>query len=167
MICLLFLQMDLSLPFVETDRWYWWYINIDQKLRARFILPSLCFPIGVLGMSFYSCVFLISWQMSYILFLPIIAPMDPISVHVQVHLAAAALNPDPQTSPLDTPIHFYHCTFISSDVSKMQCLKVHCPLLWPLAIATPPSYAIITLYMAIPLNNIKRPPFLRPWFSQE
>ena len=57
--------------------------------------------------------------------------------------------------------------FISSGVSKMRCLKVHCPLLWPLAIATPPSYAIITLYMAFPLNNIKRPPFLRPWFGQE
>ena len=74
MICLLFLQMDLSLPFVETDRWYWWYINLDQKLRARLILPSLCFPMGVLGMSFYRCVILISWQMSYILFLPIPPP---------------------------------------------------------------------------------------------
>ena len=70
-------------------------------------------------------------------------------------------------SPLDTPIYFYYCTFISSGVSKMQCLKVHCPLLWPLAIATPPSYAIITLYMAFPLNNIKRPLFLQPWFSHE
>ena len=73
----------------------------------------------VLGMSFYRCVVLISWQMSYILFLPIIAPMDPISVHVQVHLAAAVLNPDPQTSPLDTPIHFYYCTFLH----LIRCFK--------------------------------------------
>ena len=35
MICLLFLQMDLSLPFVETDIWYWWYIT-----------PLLVFSIG-------------------------------------------------------------------------------------------------------------------------